>query len=221
MPRNKYPEETRQKILDAAASLFIEKGFEDTTVLDIIGATGGLTRGAFYHHFKSKDDVLEAVLLRFWETTDPFSAVVSNVKGKNGLEKLKNLFRLSLSRANASESNAAMTSLALDTLTSPRFFYEHHKSNLETTKWIKVLIEEGMADGSIKPGNAKVLSELIMLLVNFWFLPQIFPGDVPDIIARGEIADRIFEMLGLPFLDEEMGGAFADVINLIQPEDEV
>ena len=52
MPRNKYPEETVQKILDAALKLFLEKGYEETTVLDIIGEMGGMTRGAFYHHFK-------------------------------------------------------------------------------------------------------------------------------------------------------------------------
>ena len=53
LPRNKYPEETIQKILDASLKLFLEKGYEETTVLDIIAEMGGLTRGAFYHHFKS------------------------------------------------------------------------------------------------------------------------------------------------------------------------
>ena len=61
MPRNKYPEETVQKILDAALKLFSEKGYEETTVLDIIDNMGGMTRGAFYHHFKSKEEVLNAL----------------------------------------------------------------------------------------------------------------------------------------------------------------
>ena len=39
MPRNKYPEETVQKILDASLKLFLEKGYEETTVLDIITQT--------------------------------------------------------------------------------------------------------------------------------------------------------------------------------------
>ena len=222
MPRNKYPEETKQKILDAATKLFMEKGFEQTTVLDIIGETGGLTRGAFYHHFKSKDDVLEAVLIRHWESTDPFVDTmnrVMNAKHENGLEKLKAIFRLSLNRNISSERNAAMTNIALQMLSSPRFFYEHHKSNLETAKWIQPIIAEGMADGSIKPGNAKALSELIVIMVNYWFLPQIFPGDVSDLWERGEIADRIFEMLGMPFLDEEMGEVFASSIGLMMQED--
>ena len=39
MPRNKYPEQTVEKILDAAALLFIQKGYQNTTLQDIIDAT--------------------------------------------------------------------------------------------------------------------------------------------------------------------------------------
>ena len=48
MSRNKYPEETVQKILDTALKLFLERGYEQTTVLDIVNELGGLTRGALY-----------------------------------------------------------------------------------------------------------------------------------------------------------------------------
>jgi len=61
MPRNKYPEETVQKILDVSLKLFLEKGYEQTTILDIVDNLGGLTRGAFYHHFKSKEEVLNVL----------------------------------------------------------------------------------------------------------------------------------------------------------------
>ena len=39
MPRNKYPEQTVEKILDAAALLFLQKGYQNTTLQDIIDAT--------------------------------------------------------------------------------------------------------------------------------------------------------------------------------------
>ena len=54
MARNKDPEITVEKILDAAQRLFLEKGYENTTIQDIVGELGGLTKGAVYHHFKSK-----------------------------------------------------------------------------------------------------------------------------------------------------------------------
>ena len=51
MARNKYPEETVTLILDTAQKLFLEKGYEHTTIQDIIDNLGGLTKGAIYHHF--------------------------------------------------------------------------------------------------------------------------------------------------------------------------
>ena len=52
MARNKYPEETVNLILDVAGRLFMEKGYEHTSIQDIINNLGGLSKGAIYHHFK-------------------------------------------------------------------------------------------------------------------------------------------------------------------------
>ena len=46
MARNKYPEETVQLILDVAFRLFMKKGYEHTSVQDIIDQLGGLSKGA-------------------------------------------------------------------------------------------------------------------------------------------------------------------------------
>lgn len=61
MARNKYPEETVSLILDTALKLFIQKGYEHTSIQDIIDRLGGLSKGAIYHHFKSKEEILVAV----------------------------------------------------------------------------------------------------------------------------------------------------------------
>ena len=67
MARNKYPEETVEKILTVAMRLFLEKGYEHTTIQDIVDQLGGLTKGAVYHHFKSKEEIMDAVTeKRFW-----------------------------------------------------------------------------------------------------------------------------------------------------------
>src|SRR5277367_6965811 len=44
----------RQKLLDAALSLIREKGYSSTSV-DALCAEAGVTKGAFFHHFRSKD----------------------------------------------------------------------------------------------------------------------------------------------------------------------
>jgi TetR/AcrR family transcriptional repressor of nem operon len=55
--------ENRQRILDAAAKLFRERGFESVTVAEVMSAAG-LTHGGFYGHFESKDALIEAAMAR-------------------------------------------------------------------------------------------------------------------------------------------------------------
>jgi len=50
----------REKILDAAEKLFWEKGYDDTSIQDILNALD-LSKGGFYHHFESKESVLAEV----------------------------------------------------------------------------------------------------------------------------------------------------------------
>ncbi|KPL51310.1 transcriptional regulator [Prosthecomicrobium hirschii] len=59
---------TRDQITAAADRLFYERGFEATSFADIAAAVN-LSRGNFYYHFKSKDEILAAVIARRVETT--------------------------------------------------------------------------------------------------------------------------------------------------------
>ena len=54
---------TREQIVEAADRLFYEQGYEHTSFADIGGAVK-ISRGNFYHHFKSKDQILDAVIGR-------------------------------------------------------------------------------------------------------------------------------------------------------------
>ena len=75
MARNKYPEETVEKILTAARRLFLEKGYEKTTIQDIVDQLGGLTKGAVYHHFKSKEEIMNALTTKMFFDDNPFEKV--------------------------------------------------------------------------------------------------------------------------------------------------
>ncbi|MGO4831792.1 TetR/AcrR family transcriptional regulator [Rhizobiaceae sp. 2RAB30] len=59
---------TRQLIVEKADTLFYEGGFEATSFAEIAVALG-ISRGNFYHHFKTKDDILDAVIMRRLERT--------------------------------------------------------------------------------------------------------------------------------------------------------
>lgn len=61
--------QTRDQIIDAADQLFYEQGFEHTSFSQIAEAVG-ISRGNFYYHFKSKDEILDAVInLRLTRTS--------------------------------------------------------------------------------------------------------------------------------------------------------
>lgn len=76
MARNKYPEVTVEKILDVAQRLFLEKGYDNTTIQDIVDHLDGLSKGAVYHHSNQKKKLwtqwvtgcfLQIILLRKFE----------------------------------------------------------------------------------------------------------------------------------------------------------
>ncbi|QUT05084.1 TetR family transcriptional regulator [Sphingobium phenoxybenzoativorans] len=55
--RARKQRETRQRITDAGICLFLEKGYDETTI-DDVAASAGISRRTFFHYFKSKDDIL-------------------------------------------------------------------------------------------------------------------------------------------------------------------
>ena len=91
MPRNKYPEETEQKIIEKALELFTSKGYESTSVQDIIDATG-LSKGAIYHHFDSKESILLTVYERIFGKAWQEMMKIVESKEMNGREKLQAIF---------------------------------------------------------------------------------------------------------------------------------
>ena len=95
MARNKHPEQTVKLILDTASRLFWQKGYEKTTLQDIIDATK-LSKGAIYHHFASKEAILIAVVDRMGDSNSAVLAEIRDKKGLTGAEKLRELFRTSM-----------------------------------------------------------------------------------------------------------------------------
>lgn len=84
MARNKHPEETVSLILDVSYRLFMEKGYERTSIQDIIDNLGGLSKGAIYHHFKSKEDILVAVTDRM---TSQSNNILANIRDRKDLNR--------------------------------------------------------------------------------------------------------------------------------------
>lgn len=201
MPRNKYPEETVQKILDVSLKLFLEKGYEETTVLDIVDNLEGLTRGAFYHHFKSKEEVLDALGIKLFWDNNPFEEVKSKNE-LNGLEKIKKVIKLSFQ--NEKKQKVGIMSISL--LKNPRILAEYIESNQYIIcPYFEKLFEEAIADGSIRDiKHPKALSSLFTLLTNMWLQPAIFPCSKSEMLERLYYTKELLENIGVPVIDDEI-----------------
>lgn len=64
----KEAKERRNEILDHAISLFVTKGYDNTSVEDIVREVG-IAKGTLYYHFKSKEDILDGIINRILENT--------------------------------------------------------------------------------------------------------------------------------------------------------
>lgn len=200
MPRNKYPEETVQKILDAALHLFLEKGYEQTTILDIVENMGGMTRGAFYHHFKSKEEVLDALGDKLFFDNNPFEKVKQQTN-LTGIEKLKYLMQQSTENTDSRQ----ISIMSVQAMQSPAFLKKFIDDNRDVVApSYQELIDEGVKDGSIQTTHPKLLSQLLAFLTNFWTLPTIYPSSEEESIERLIFIKEITDKLGVPIFDDDM-----------------
>lgn len=198
MARNKYPEVTLEKILEVSQQLFFEKGFDQTTIQDIVDRLEGLTRGAVYHHFKSKEDIMNALIDRMFLDNNPF-VMLQNRTDLNGLQKM----RLAITMNQRDEERVPLSVQAIPILQNPRILagmIESNRKNLSPL-WL-AFINEGIADGSIQTGYAKELSELIPLL-ELWLMPSIYPASAEEMIRKFEFMRDILDKMGLPLFEEE------------------
>jgi len=201
VPRNKYPEETREKIIDAGLRTFQEKGYEAATILDIVDNMDGLTRGAFYHHFKSKEELLSAICERIFENINPFDKVRTE-KSLNGVEKLREALKINMAAQHTDFS--ILNDAGNELFKSPHFFMWHAEYNVTLChKYILPLIEEGIADGSIKEQDPQVLAELFVVLFSFWLGSPLFTGDREYMEKKAITVFQVLENLGLNIFDDE------------------
>lgn len=212
MPRNKHPEETINRILDVSLKLFMEKGYENTSIQNIIDNLGGLSKGAIYHHFKSKEDIAMAVVHRMYEGhTARSSNIHLNEKGKTGLEKLRNLFRTSLN----SSVQMEIFQTAPNLLSNSKMLAFQMQAIINETvpKYVKPIIQQGIEDGSIKTDHPQELAEVISLLTSIWLNPMIFYSEPQDMLHRFQFFQQLLQGVGLELelLDSDITNSFLEL----------
>ncbi len=202
MARNKHPEETVNLILDVAFQRFMEKGYEHTSIQDMINHLGGLSKGAIYHHFKSKEDILEAVIERMTAESNQKLAAIRDSKVLSGREKLKKIFKESIARPVQNDIFTA----APDFHKNPKLLFSLLHDTIEEAvpQYIVPIIEQGISDGSIVTDYPKQLAELILLAANVWMNPMIFDSSVEESCCKFMVFGQMLQGFGLDIIDDEM-----------------
>lgn len=199
MARNKHPEETVEKILRVSLKLFQEKGYEATTIQDIVDALG-MSKGAIYHHFKSKVDIMDLLSERYYQNLSWFPDP-KGIPGENGLEKLRYVFRYFLSDPSKEEIDGMMLPLLRD----PKMVSLSLDSVFrEAAPYMDRLVQEAIADGSASPQFPQVLPEAFMLLTNLWMWTELYRRDREGFLQRLLFSKAMLEHFGLPILTSEL-----------------
>lgn len=202
MARNKYPEETVNLILETATRLFVQKGYECTSIQDIINNLGGLSKGAIYHHFKSKEEILIAVTNKMSEASNKMLFKIRNAPDMTGKEKLKKLLEDSLNRP----VHDSIFSAAPNIKSSPALVSSILMESVETVapEYVLPIIKQGIEDGSIQTEYPEELAELIMLVGNVWLDPMVFDDDPEKIYRKCVMYDKMLRGFGLDIIDESI-----------------
>ena len=213
MARNKYPEETKKLIIEKATELFLQNGYENTTIQDIIDHLGGLTKGAVYHHFASKNDILLAVMTNIYSENHLLEDWEKVLKQSdlNGKEKIKKMFLMSLTDADEMK----FASMKVDYKKSPELLsdYLNRTVNHLAPTFFEPAIYEGIKDGSIKTDYPKELAEVMLVLANIWLNPIVFACDNEKLKNKFMFLCDLADKLGIDGLLNDIYPAFAKYAN--------
>ena len=161
----KEAEERRNEILDTAERLFGEKGFDGTSTNDILNDIG-IARGTLYYHFKSKEDILDAVIERL---TGRLIANASEIVKKKDIPVLQ---RLTMTMMSLNVSGGIGQEI-MKQIHKPQNALMHRKMQTRlltaVNPLITGLIEEGVSQGICSTEYPEEGTEMVLLYSNTAF----------------------------------------------------
>lgn len=194
MAKNKYPEESRQLILDVARTLFLEKGYDKTSITDIISQLGGMTKGVVYHHFPSKGAILDALI------GDSDEKLLSKEwPGESALEKIQYALTTSLSDV----EKLSFIQASQITLKSPSILAQQYQlSYALLIPKFREIVQEGAIDGSIPTNFPEEIAELLVIYFNLIIGLRITEL-TPDVFLRKILfLKEMFESMSCPIIND-------------------
>lgn len=175
-------ENTRELILAVATEQFLKNGYEKTKLSDIINGLDGLTKGAIYHYFDSKEDIFNEVANNIGKQNKSIFDAIKYSNDINGSEKIIKLVSLSINN----EIMETITSITPKLIHSPKLLTSFLEQMQKVTipEYFIPIIKEGIEDGSIIADNPNELAELLAVLLNIWLNPLIFNTSKETLISK-------------------------------------
>ncbi|MCV7064588.1 TetR/AcrR family transcriptional regulator [Mycolicibacterium farcinogenes] len=143
------PASRRDELLDLAATMFAERGLKATTVRDIADSAGILS-GSLYHHFKSKEQMVEEVLKDFLDWLFARYQQILDTE-TTPLGRLTGLFMTSFEAIEHRHAQVVIYQDEAKRLSAqPQFSFVDERNREQRKMWVDIL-HEGVADGSFRP----------------------------------------------------------------------
>ncbi|NEG54438.1 TetR/AcrR family transcriptional regulator [Bifidobacterium platyrrhinorum] len=216
MEHHPHHEDTERRILDSARRLFAEKGYEKTSIQDILNDLG-LSKGGLYHHFKSKEAILEQLNADEWAVT---ARLLDELIGRKDMSAIEKLRMLIVSAVDAPDHlDLVRSQLAL--LKDPAFFTANMRFwSTGLPKSFRSLIDLGVRDGSIPTTYPEEAAQLLSLLGNYWLMPCFYPAERADMERRIRCLATMLDAIGVPVFDETLISRAVKGLTALAPEGE-
>ena len=216
--------ERRAELLDTALALFLEYGYERTSVEQITTAVG-VAKGTFYHYFATKQDLLEQLVTRF--SDDVFAEGERAFAAARGsaIERLRGLTMASSSAKLGRKDETLMLTRPLFTPENEMLLRHLMDGWIERTRpLIRGIIEQGCAEGTFDVPDPKSMTEIWLSLwydygirvSRVFFSAQDDPLRIDEVVAAVEALQTAQErILGLDpgSLDMNMEAAVRAVLS--------
>lgn len=184
---NPRREMVREQLIDIAAALFEKKGFDQTNMNDIAGAIG-LGRSAVYHYFRSKEEILAALVES--ESIGPSGELekLRDTPGLSASDKLRRAIVMGVTRRLSGQSRFNMLSRLEPQIPEElRPQYDHSRRYI-LDLYVN-LIEAGVASGEFREVNPKIAAFAVIGMANWtsrWFSPN---GSMSPAEIGAQVAD--------------------------------
>ncbi len=192
---SKPPDERRHELLHTALQLFIERGYERTSVADIVG-TVGVAQGTFYYYFRSKADVLDEAADRVTGALSGAVAAIVQRKNVDAVQRLRQVLQLLFT---AITGNRKL--IAFFRQPGNEVLHERVRLALEERllPLLRQLVQQGVADGRFhQPYPAETAALMLAALPHLVRVASQEPA--PEDLQRLQLATELslLRALGVP-----------------------